>query len=159
MLIYSGYSWSVKKIISQEILPITSNEKNDENSWTKYILNTVFSLLGNTMTICAGGTCNNLYISTLSAFFSAFGIPLFEYIHYLNFIVFFFIFISLLSLYSVKKSWKYLPFILSVIGSILIVIDMLIYDFDYLTYAGNILLIVGAIWNSKLNKRKFGRKN
>lgn len=110
------------------------------------------------MTICTGGTCNNLYISTISAFFSAFGIPIFEYTHYLNFIVFFFIGLSLISLYSVKRSVKYIPFIFTLLGSLMILTDMIIYDLDYFTYIGNGLMIVSAIWNSKLNKKTFGRK-
>jgi len=110
------------------------------------------------MTICAGGTCNNLYISTLSTFFSAFGIPIFEYTHYLNYIVFFFIGLSLISLYSVKRSVIYLPFLLTLVGSLMILIDMIIYDLDFFTYIGNGLMIISAIWNSKLNKKTFGRK-
>ena len=110
------------------------------------------------MTICAGGTCNNLYISTFSTFFSAFGIPIFEYTHYLNFIVFFFIGLSLISLYSVKRSVIYMPFLLTLVGSLMLLTDMIIYDLDFFTYIGNGLMIIGAIWNSKLNKRTFGRK-
>jgi hypothetical protein len=48
----------------------------------------IFTLMGNTMSICAGGACNSFYVSTFSAFFSAFGIPIFEYLHYFNFIAF-----------------------------------------------------------------------
>lgn len=114
--------------------------------------------MGNTMSICAGGTCNSLYISTLSAFFSAFGIPIFEYLHYLNFIALFCIAISLLSLYSVKKSICYAPFILSIVGALLIMIDMMVIDLDQLTYLGNAFMIGSAIWNSRLNKHRFGRK-
>lgn len=110
------------------------------------------------MVICSGGACNSIYISTISAFFSAFGIPIFEYLHYLNFIAFIFIIITLFSLYTVKRSILYKPFLISLIGSIFILIDMTIYDCDYLTYSGNILIIAAAIWNSKLHKRRFGSK-
>jgi len=55
----------------------------------------------------------------------------------------------------VKKSWKYAPFLLSLLGALGIIIDMTVYDNDYLTYGGNILLIIGAIWNNRLNKFKF----
>jgi hypothetical protein len=40
----------------------------------------------------------------------------------------------------------------------MILTDMIIYDLDYFTYIGNGLMIVSAIWNSKLNKKTFGRK-
>ena len=82
--------------------------------------------MGNSMTICAGGACNSIYFSTISAFFSAFGIPIFEYIHYLNFLAFIFIAISLVSLYSVKNSAIYSPFLISLVGSLLIISDMII---------------------------------
>ena len=82
--------------------------------------------MGNSMTICAGGACNSIYFSTISAFFTAFGIPIFEYIHYLNFLAFIFIAISLLSLYSVKNSFIYGPFIVSFIGSVFIMTDIII---------------------------------
>lgn len=107
--------------------------------------------MGNTMTYCAGGACNSIYISTISTFFSAFGISIVEYIHYISFLAFFFILLTLISLYSVKRSCKYGPFILSCFGTVLILIDTLLYDIDYLTYAGNVLLIGSAIWNSRLN--------
>lgn len=87
-------------------------------------MNFIFTMMGNSMAICAGGVCNSLYVSTISAFFSAFGVPIFEYIHYLNFLVYIFMGISLFSLYSVKKSWKYAPFLLSMLGAIMIITDM-----------------------------------
>lgn len=122
------------------------------------MVNSILSIMGNTMTICAGGSCNSIYLSTVSAFFSAFGIPIVEYIHYLNFIAFFFIAISLISLYSVKNTWKYPPFIISTIGSIMICSDMIFDIHDYLTYIGNVLIIAGAIWNSRLNKFSFANR-
>lgn len=118
-------------------------------------INAVLSVMGNTMTICAGGSCNSVYMSTISAFFTAFGIPIVEYIHYLNFIAFVFVAISLISLYSVKNSIKYPPFIISAIGSVLILSDLLFSINDILTYLGNALMIGGAIWNSRLNKFSF----
>ena len=114
--------------------------------------------MGNTMTICAGGSCNSIYVSTISAFFSAFGIPVFEYIHYLNFIAIFFIAISLISLYAVKMSFKYAPFLISLLGASLVITDMAIIELDSLTYIGNVCMIGAAIWNSRINKHRFGRK-
>mmetsp|Transcript_2542 Transcript_2542/g.237 ORF Transcript_2542/g.237 Transcript_2542/m.237 type:complete len:81 (-) Transcript_2542:78-320(-) len=80
--------------------------------------------MGNTMSICAGGACNSIYISTISAFFSAFGVPIFEYIHYLNFLVYIFMGVSLFSLYTVKHSILYAPFLLSLLGACLIINDL-----------------------------------
>lgn len=40
----------------------------------------------------------------------------------------------------------------------MILVDMFVYDFDYATYAGNLLIIGSALWNSRLNKFSFGRR-
>ncbi|KAL4471417.1 hypothetical protein ABPG74_008310 [Tetrahymena malaccensis] len=157
---YWGYSVACKNIIEDQYLPFKDSTEEDEKkvSFTQLIINSILSLMGNTMTICAGGSCNSIYLSTVSAFFSAFGIPIVEYIHYLNFIAFFFIGISLISLYSVKNTWKYPPFIISAIGSLMICSDMIFEIHNYLTYVGNILIIAGAIWNSRLNKFSFANR-
>ncbi len=114
--------------------------------------------MGNSFSICAGGACNSFYFSTLSAFFSAFGIPITKYIHYLNYLCLFLLAFALFSLYSVKRSIKYGPFLITLIGVILILIDMFIYDYNILNYMGNVLIIASAFWNSKLNKFRFGTK-
>lgn len=119
------------------------------------VRNSILSILGNSTVICAGGSCNNIYISTISAFFSAFGIPIVEYIQYLSFIAFFFIGLSLFSLYSVRNTCLYPPFIISLIGSVCILLDLILSIHDYLTYVGNVFLIVGAIWNARLDKFSF----
>lgn len=158
LLIYYGYSYAVKKEMTNALLPYTTNEESQprQSAIFQYLMNIMFSVMGNTMTYCAGGACNSIYISTVSTFFSAFGIPIVEYIHYISFLAFFFILITLFSLYTVKRSWKYGPFIVSTLGALLILTDMLLYDLDYLTYVGNAMMIGCAIWNSKLNKHRFG---
>jgi hypothetical protein len=126
---------------------------------TDIISNLLISTLGNSFTICSGGACNSFYISTFSAFFSAFGITITKYIHYLNFLCILLLGSSLLTLYSVKKTWKYGPFITTFIGAALIFTHLFIYDYYLFTYIGNILIIASAFWNSKLNKFKFGQSS
>jgi len=111
--------------------------------------------MSNTMSVCSGGACRSFYVSTLSTFFSAFGIPIFEYLHYLNFVAVLFIGINLFSMYTIKKSLLYVPFFLSLFGSILVLTDMFIIDLDYLTYIGNFVIILAAILNIKMRKKKF----
>jgi hypothetical protein len=122
-------------------------------------VNFLFSTLGNSVAVCSGGACNSFYISTLSAFFSAFGISISHYIHYLNFLCVILLFFSLLSLYSVKNSWKYGPFISTFIGAVMVFWDLFIHDLDVLSYVGNIIIIASAFWNNKLNKFSFLRRN
>jgi hypothetical protein len=118
--------------------------------------NVLLSTLGNSYTVCAGGACNSFYISTLSAFFSAFGVPIAQYIHYLNFVCIGLLGSSLFSMYSVKRSWKYGPFLATLAGTSMILEDLFLYDCDILTYVGNVLIIGSAFWNSKLHKLRWG---
>lgn len=120
-------------------------------------MNFIFSILGNSVSVCSGGACNSFYVSTFSAFFSAFGVSFASFIHYLNFFCVFLLIFSLISLYSVKYSWKYGPFILTFFGAGMIFCDLFIYDFNIINYVGNGLVIISAIWNSKINKFRFGR--
>ena len=122
------------------------------------IVNIILTTMGNSFSICAGGACNSFYISTFSAFFSAFGISIANYIQYLNYFCVFLLGFQLVTLYSVKRSILYAPFILTLIGAIMIITDMFFYDLNFLNYAGNILIIGSAFWNIKLNKVRFGKK-
>jgi len=156
---YLGYSTTCRVILKDEedylrldLEDDYSDTKNSKVTLKRTIVNGVLSVMGNTMSVCAGGSCNSIYMSTISAFFSAFGIPIVEYIHYLNFIAFFFVGLSLVSLYSVNNTVKYPPFIITAIGSAFILFDIIFSFHDYITYVGNVLLIAGAIWNSRLNK-------
>lgn len=65
LFVYLLYSISAKK----------EKEKKNDGIYNT-ILNFVLSIFGNSVSICAGGVCNSFYFSTLSAFFSAFGIPI-----------------------------------------------------------------------------------
>jgi hypothetical protein len=120
-------------------------------------MNFLFSILGNSVSVCSGGACNSFYISTFSAFFSAFGITFASFIHYLNFLCLLLLLFSLISLYSVKYSWRYGPFILTFFGALLVICDLFVYDLNIINYTGNALIIIAAIWNSRINKFKFGR--
>lgn len=62
---------------------------------------------------------------------------------------------SLLSLYSVKESIIYAPFLITLIGSCLIINDMFFYKLPYAIWVGNVMIIGSAFWNSKLNKFSF----
>lgn len=132
--------------------------KSGQSTQDGVVMNFFLSTFGNTVNFCAGGACNSFYMSTLSAFFSAFGIPIAQYIHYLNYLCVILLAFSLLSLYSVKASAFYAPFLLTAAGAVMILVDMFVYDFDYATYAGNLLIIGAALWNSRLNKFSFGRR-
>lgn len=118
----------------------------------------MLTILGNTIPICSGGACSSIYVSTITAFFSAIGISL-TWIKYIKYSAFCFIFISLFSLYSSKKSLFYKPFMISLLGSLIIVINLCFYESYFLLFGGNGLMIGAAFWNSRLNKTKLFCKN
>ena len=149
------YSIIVRTMLENERECSTNNEKL---SLFSILMNSLFSILGNTMTVCSTGACSSIYISTISAFFSAFGITIVDWLPYIRYSAFIFILVSVFSLYSAKKSLLYGPFIISLIGSIMIVVSLLFLETNYLLYGGNILMIFAAYRNAKINKAGFGKK-
>jgi len=55
------------------IYSIKSTKSSSQNG---VIMNFILSTFGNTVNVCSGGACNSFYMSTISAFFSAFGIQI-----------------------------------------------------------------------------------
>ncbi|CAD8083160.1 unnamed protein product [Paramecium sonneborni] len=147
LLVYLLYSLSTQKETQQ-------NQSNNKG----ILLNFLLSMFGNSVSFCAGGVCNSFYISTLSAFFSAFGIPITQYLHYLNYLCIILLAFSLLSLYSVKESIFYAPFLITFIGSSLIVNDMFFYKLPFALWIGNGMIIGSAFWNSRLNQFSFFKR-
>jgi hypothetical protein len=62
-------------------------------------------------------------------------------------------FISVFSLYIKKKKFSHPPFILGVFSAFIIILGKYYENnfLRYLIYPGNILMIIAAIWNAKLN--------
>jgi len=146
MVLYLSYSFARARIENDDSLPIT--EPKCRASIYGLALNFCMQILRNSFIVCSNGSCNQIYLSTVSAFFTALGIPIFEYIKYFNFLGVLLMVLSLLSLYSVRESVFYLPFIISSIGSSLIIVNI-IFSVAYLGYFGNFLMIVSAVWNAK----------
>ena len=134
-------------------------EKKEENN--SIILAFVSSLLGplltyfsNMMIICSGGACTQIYISTITSILGAFGVTLSEISKYMFPLTCILLGISLLSLYIKRKKLLHGPFLLGVFSSIIIILAKY-YEktkLNKLIYPGNILMIIAAIWNAKMNK-------
>ena len=58
------------KNTENKINKLNQNNEND-STITSVLINGLLNFLGGTTTICAGGACNSVYISTLSLFFSS----------------------------------------------------------------------------------------
>lgn len=65
---------------------------------------------------------------------------------------------SLFSMYSVKRSWRYGPFLTTAVGACMILTDMCVYDLNVLNYVGNAMIIGSAFWNGRLNRFRFAPK-
>lgn len=156
LFVYFAYSIIIRKMIEMEQENIIAS--NEKVNMISIFMNSIFSILGNSMTICSTGACSSIYVSTISAFFSAFGITIVDWLPYLRYIAVIFIVISIFSLYSAKKSLLYVPFIICLIGSTLIMSSMIYFDNNIMLYLGNLLMIIAAFRNAKVNKAGFGRK-
>ena len=151
-----GFLYSLIRKIPQFKL---KEEKKEENN--SIILAFVSSLLGplltyfsNMMIICSGGACTQIYISTITSILGAFGVTLSEISKYMFPLTCILLGISLLSLYIKRKKLLHGPFLLGVFSSIIIILAKY-YEktkLNKLIYPGNILMIIAAIWNAKMNK-------
>lgn len=152
------FEYSLFTVLMKALKRKENAKENNNTTYVSIFMNFIFSFLSSTTIICSSGACSSIYISTFTAFFSAFGISIIDWIPYLKFIAFFFITINLFSLYSAKKNIFYKPFIVSLIGGFFVAFGI-IYSYSMILYFGNIIMIIGAIWNSRENKAGFGNKS
>ena len=109
--------------------------------------------LSNMMVICSGGACTQIYVSTITSLLGAFGVTISNLSKYMFPITCVLMFISVFSLYIKKKKFSHPPFILGVFSAFIIILGKYYENnfLRYLIYPGNILMIIAAIWNAKLN--------
>lgn len=118
-------------------------------------LTTLFNALTQaTTTFCANGQCFTIYSNTISSNMAAFGVSVTGVNTYLIPICCCLLLYSIWSVYTTKRELTYKPFLLTVVGAILIILDNFVIG-DKLqlhnipSWTGNIMLIVGVIWSSK----------
>ena len=101
------------------------------------------------LTICSGGACNSIYISTITSILSSFSVPLTMVVPVLNVIGYLLQLVGLFSLYSANKwrSYSLWIYVLGMVSQMIIGVWM-----------GAILMIVAVIVNAKTNKFVYGRK-
>jgi hypothetical protein len=69
----------------------------------------ILSSLSTPMSICSGGACNSIYMSTITSLLSSFSLPLTVVVPFLNFLAYSLQLVGLVSLYSVNGMY-YIPF-------------------------------------------------
>jgi hypothetical protein len=112
------------------------------------------SLITPALSTCTvSGACSSFYISTLSSFFSAFGISVIDMSSFLAPLTGFLLSITLYSIYYTRKTILFAPFWLATFSSALIIFTQLNHEWEFpLLYIGNLLIIVSVVWNNRLIK-------
>jgi hypothetical protein len=151
-----GVLYSIIRKMPQ--LKLKEQAKEENNSifvaFASSLLGPILTYFSNMMIVCSGGACTQIYISTITSILGAFGVTLSEISKYMFPITCILLGISLLSLYIKKKKILHPPFLLGLFSSILIILGKY-YEKTVLSkfiLPGNILMIISAIWNARINK-------
>ena len=118
------------------------------------LISPALTYFSNMMIICSGGACTQVYISTITSILGAFGVTLSEITKYMFPITCVLLGVSLISLYIKKREILHKPFLLGVFSAMMIILGKYFEKtmLNKLVYPGNILMIIAAIWNAKMNK-------
>ncbi len=100
------------------------------------------------LTICSGGACNSIYISTITSILSSFSVPLTLVVPILNYLAYLLQIVGLASIYAANK-WRSYPFWIYLVG-------MLIQIFIS-NWIGCILMIIAVLINAKTNTFTYGK--
>jgi len=115
----------------------------------KEVLMNIFSALSMPLSVCSGGACHSIYISTVTSILSSFSVPLTLVVPVLNYLGFVLQLIGLLSIYSANK-WRSLAFWVYAVGMCL--------QLWLQGWIGCVLMIVAVVLNAKTNRFVFGKK-
>lgn len=131
---------------------LINHQKYDSPSIVKGVMLNILSSLSTPLTICSGGACNSIYISTITSILSSFSIPLTLAVPLLNLFGYVLQFIGLISLYSANKwySLSFWMYLFAMIGQILSKIN-------YINWICCGLMVLATILNAKTNKFVFGK--
>ncbi len=113
------------------------------------LLMSIFSALSMPLSVCSGGACTSIYISTVTSILSSFSLPLTLVVPLLNYLGFALQLVGLLSIYSANK-WRSLAFWLYLAGMGV----MMVFE----GWTGCILIIVAVVLNAKTNRFVYGKK-
>ena len=112
----------------------------------------IFSALSAPLSVCSGGACNTIYMSTVTSILSSFSVPITVVVPFLNYLGFALQLVGLASMYTANK-WKSIQFWLFLSGMIL----QLVFE-GWLYWSGCVFMILAVIFNAKTNTFTFGKK-
>jgi len=134
------------------------SDNNEQGSTTTAFVGSlmapILTYFSNMMIVCnaSAGTCTQIYMSTITSIFGAFGVTISDFSDYLFPVTVVLLLVSLFSLYINKRKILHPPFLLGVFSTFIIILSHFVETLWILLYVGNILMIVAAIWNARLNK-------
>jgi hypothetical protein len=112
----------------------------------------ILSSLSAPLTICSGGACNSIYISTVTSILSSFSIPLTLAVPLLNLFGYILQFVGLISLYSANK-WRSVAFWMYLIA----MVCQMISSHQWFNWICCGLMILASVLNAKSNQFVYGK--
>lgn len=113
------------------------------------ILMSIISTLSTPLTVCSGGACNSIYMSTVTSLLSGFSLPLTVVVPVLNIIAYALQLVGLVSLYSVNK-FRYGPF--------WVYFTAMFSQVFLEAWICGFVMLGAVVWNAKFNKFVYGKK-
>ncbi len=101
------------------------------------------------LSVCSGGACTSIYLSTVTSILSSFSVPLTLVVPVLNYLGFALQLVGLLSIYTANK-WRSLAFWIYLVGMIL--------QLWMQGWVGCVMMIGAVVLNAKSNRFVFGKK-
>lgn len=131
---------------------LINHQKYDSPSVVKEVMLNILSSLSTPLTICSGGACNSIYISTITSILSSFSVPLTLAVPLLNLFGYVLQFVGLISLYSANK-WYSASFWIYLVAMVIQILSI----HHYVNWICCAAMILATILNAKTNKFVYGK--
>lgn len=112
----------------------------------------ILSSLSAPLTICSGGACNSIYISTVTSILSSFSIPLTLAVPLLNLFGYILQLVGLISLYSANK-WRSAAFWMYLVA----MVCQMISSHQWINWICCGVMILASVLNAKSNQFVYGK--
>lgn len=131
---------------------LINHQKYDSTSVVKEVMLNILSSLSTPLTICSGGACNSIYISTITSILSSFSIPLTLAVPLLNIFGHILQLVGLISLYSANK-WHSAAFWIYLLAMIVQKIS----SHQWINWICCAAMILASILNARSNTFVYGK--
>jgi hypothetical protein len=156
-LIHVGYTLLIK-IFRHEIKKCYCGPGECQHGSSISFITSLFapalSYITTLLTICSGGACTQIYLSSISSLLGTFGVTATSMAEWALPLTIVLLAIALYSIYVYKRKLSHPPFILAVVGCIFILGSHVIDESysSYILWPGNVMMIGAGLWNAKINR-------